>query len=719
MGKVRGNAADAADGDRLSGPAIDVEPERGRVWVVEDSPTQAELARRVLSPLHHVELLPDAAAALVRVGDTLPDVLVLDWHLPGMSGLELCRTLRQTLDEATLPILMMTGHAREHEVVEALEAGANDYVTKPYHPPELRARVGTLARLKRLYQRAWADQRRQRLLAEAGARMSASLDLGETLASVLRLAVPELATLAAVELLEGPAEERGALLLAHSEPEVEARLRALPRSPVFKDHPLRTALRSEHPLLVHGPDEVLERLSLSPAHRQELALLGLRSAMIVPLSARGQVLGLLYFASSDQGYTAEDLQLAEELGRRAALSFDNARFFETAQRERARAEDANRAKDEFLAMVSHELRTPLNAILGWIRMLQLGALSSDKRARALDIVERNAHNQLALIEDLLDVSRIISGKLRLGVQEVDPVKIVESALDAVRPAADAKDIRLKPAITPTGLIPADPDRLLQVASNLLTNAVKFTPRGGRVEVSLARIADSVELAVVDTGRGISPDFLPHVFERFRQAEGGQVPPQGGLGLGLAIVRHIIELHGGTIEAFSEGEGKGARFTVRLPVALPKTEGEGRKPSPGALEELRLRCDLQGVHVLVVDDAQDARDLIASILEACGARVTTASSAPEGLEALKAGRPDLLISDIGMPGQSGYDLISRVRTLPAGEGGRTPAVALTGHAHMEDRTRALVAGFQTHVPKPIDPTELVLVVATAVGRMPSP
>ncbi|AKT39693.1 two-component hybrid sensor and regulator [Chondromyces crocatus] len=709
-------AADATDGERPSTPAMDVTPERGVVWVVEDSPTQAELARRVLSPLHDVELLPDAASALTRVADSLPEVLVLDWHLPGMSGLELCRALRQTLDEATLPILMMTGHAREHEVVEALEAGANDYVTKPYNPSELRARVGTLARLQRLYKRAWADQKRQRLLAEAGARMSATLDMGETLASVLRLAVPELATLAAVELVAGAPEEGAPLLLAHTDPEVEARLRALPRGTAVGDHPLRAALRTQRAQLVHGAAEVLERLSLSPTHRLELSTLDLRSAMIVPLSARGQALGLLYFASSDQSYTNEDLQLAEELGRRAALSLDNARFFETAQRERARAEEANRAKDEFLAMVSHELRTPLNAILGWIRMLQLGALSSDKRARALDIVERNAHNQLALIEDLLDVSRIISGKLRLGVQEVDPVKIVESAIDAVRPAADAKEIRLRSEISATGAIPADPDRLLQVASNLLTNAVKFTPRGGRVEVALSRVDDAVELSVLDTGRGIAPDFLPHVFERFRQAESGQVPPQGGLGLGLAIVRHIVELHGGTIEAFSEGEGHGARFTVRLPVALPPAQDEA-PPSPGALEDLRVRCDLQGIHALVVDDAQDARDLIASILEACGARVTTAPSAVEGLEALRTTRPDLLISDIGMPGQSGYDLISRVRTLLPADGGRTPAVALTAHAHMEDRTRALVAGFQTHVPKPIDPTELVLVVATTLGRMP--
>ena len=553
-----------------SGPATQTplpSSERGVVWIVEDSPTQAELARRVLSPWHEVEVLPDATAALCRLDGALPDVLVLDWHLPGMTGLELCQALRRTLDEATLPVLMMTGHAREHEVVEALEAGANDYVTKPYNPAELRARVDTLARLKRLHARARADQRRQRLLAEAGARMNASLDFSETLATLLRLAVPELATLAAVELFGHGATQDARQLLAHADPEVEAHLRALPRLPALAaDHPIAAALPGRRARLVHGHRQVIEGLALGPAHREALEGLGLRSAILVPLAARDQALGLLVFASSGQRYTGEDLALAEELGRRAALSLDNARLFEAAQHERARAEDANRAKDEFLAMVSLELRTPLNAILGWIQMLQLGALPSEKRDRALTIVERNAQNQLALIEDLLDVSRIISGKLRLAVQEVDPAKIVESALDAIRPAAEAKDIRLAPSIAATGSIPVDPDRLLQVASNLLTNAVKFTEPGGRVEVRLGREERAVVLSVCDTGRGISADLLPHVFERFWQADGGQARAQGGLGLGLAIVRHIVELHGGTIEAFSEGEGRGARFTVRLPVA---------------------------------------------------------------------------------------------------------------------------------------------------------
>ncbi|MCA1612918.1 MAG: response regulator [Acidobacteria bacterium] len=385
------------------------------------------------------------------------------------------------------------------------------------------------------------------------------------------------------------------------------------------------------------------------------------------------------------------------------------------------AEEATRAKDEFLAVVSHELRTPLTAILGWARMLKGGDLDDATAARALDTIERNAESQNQLIEDLLDFSRIISGKIRLDVGRVELDSLAEAALDVVRPAADAKGIRLQAVLDPrAGPISGDHERLQQVLWNLLSNAVKFTPKGGRVQIRVARVNSSVELTVSDTGRGISAEFLPYVFERFRQADNTTTRQHSGLGLGLAITKHIVELHGGTIRAVSPGEGQGASFILRLPVMIVHEAGQlsgvaAEQPPAAVAARPAEQARLDGVRVLLVDDERDTRDLLVVVLTQSGALVTAVATVAGALDTLRAKRHDLLLSDIEMPNEDGYTLIRKVRGLEEGPGRSIPAIALTAHARASDRLRALSAGYQLHMPKPVEPAELVMAIANLTGR----
>ena len=385
---------------------------------------------------------------------------------------------------------------------------------------------------------------------------------------------------------------------------------------------------------------------------------------------------------------------------------------------------ANRLKDEFLATVSHELRTPLNAMLGWATLLRGQQLDAATQQRAIETIERNARAQNQLIDDLLDVSRIITGKLRLDVRPVVLVAVLEAALDAIRPAAEAKNIRLQSLLDPAaGPISGDPDRLQQVFWNLLSNAVKFTPKGGRIQLRLERINSHVEITVSDTGQGISPEFLPHVFERLQQADSTTTRAHGGLGLGLAIVRHLVELHGGHVQVASVGEGKGTTFMVNLPITIFRPEptaSERVHPTVSDTAPVLDAPSLDGVKVLIVDDEADARALLATLLRQRGAVVTVVASAREALATLTQSaleqRPDLLVSDIGMPGEDGYMLMRQVRALAPAQGGRMPAIALTAYARTEDRIKALAAGFQAHVPKPVEPAEFIAVVANLTERL---
>jgi len=351
-------------------------------------------------------------------------------------------------------------------------------------------------------------------------------------------------------------------------------------------------------------------------------------------------------------------------------------------------------------------------------LLRSGKVTGEASIRAIATVERNARSQSQLIDDLLDISRIITGKLRLEIRTIELSSVIEAAVDAVRPAAEAKDIRLQILLdTKAGPVSGDADRLQQIFWNLLSNAVKFTPKGGRVQVRLERVNSHVEITVSDSGEGIEPEFLPHVFDRFRQADQTTTRRQGGLGLGLSIVRQLVEMHGGTVHAESEGEGKGTNFIVNLPRLAATPINEKRKEErvhPTASEEfISLDCapELSGLRILVVDDEADARELLKEVLEMCSAEVTTTSTATEALFALENENFDVLVSDIGMPEEDGYTLIKKVRSLPKDKGGRIPAVALTAYARVEDRVRALTAGFQVHVPKPVEPVELAAVVAS--------
>jgi PAS domain S-box-containing protein len=387
---------------------------------------------------------------------------------------------------------------------------------------------------------------------------------------------------------------------------------------------------------------------------------------------------------------------------------------------RSEAEAASRLKDEFLATVSHELRTPLTAMLGWAHLLRVNQLDEEGREHAVTVIERNARSQQQLIEDLLDVSRIITGKLRLDVRPIDPAALIEAAVEAVLPAAEAKRIRIRKMIdTGASFVSGDPARLQQVVWNLLSNAIKFTPHGGNVAVQLKHINAHVEISITDSGDGIKSEFLPFVFDRFRQADGSTSRLHGGLGLGLAIVRHLVELHGGTVRAESEGEGQGATFTVNLPlmpVYRRATDGERAHPAARAkLVPIEGADDLGGLKVLVVDDEIDTLELISVSLAQCGATVTTASSSAEALRQLEHLMPDAIISDIGMPLEDGFEFMRKVRELPPERGGTIPAVALTAYARAEDSQRAKLAGYQVHVPKPVELAELVAIVASVAGR----
>jgi PAS domain S-box-containing protein len=458
------------------------------------------------------------------------------------------------------------------------------------------------------------------------------------------------------------------------------------------------------------------------------------SYLAVPVLTRtGDVIGGLFFGHPEPArFSERHERIIEGLAAQAAIAMDNARLYETAQKSlqerekllasekeaRHMAETASRTKDEFLGLLSHELRTPLNAILGWSRMLST-QLDEATYTRAVESIERNAKLQSRLIDDMLDISRIISGKLRLDTQPVDLTAVINAAVDTLRPAAEAKNIRVYVVLDySAGVVLGDSTRLQQIVWNILSNAIKFTPKEGSVQVSLERINSHVEITVSDTGIGIEEEFLPYVFDRFRQADSTSSKKYGGLGLGLSIVRQLAELHGGTVEADNREDVKGAVFTVKLPIMAvhPKSEkrfNEIEQNIQAVGSTLAFDCppSIDGTKLLVVDDEPDARMLIRAILEQCGAQVETCESAAQALKLIEEYKPDILVSDIGMPEVDGYDLIRKIRGKEKGSGKRLPAVALTAFARPEDRLKALSAGYNMHIPKPVEPAELIVVIAS--------
>jgi signal transduction histidine kinase/CheY-like chemotaxis protein len=538
-------------------------------------------------------------------------------------------------------------------------------------------------------QAAEAAEQRASFLARATTMLASSLEYETTLRAVADILVPEIADGCAFDVVADDQSIRR-IALRHHDPAKEAVLAESTRR--YRAHELveKTIVARRAALLAVVEDSLLQQLARDAEHLALLRAAGIQSMIIAPIVINELAIGALTLLSSDSGrrFETSDLALAEELALRVGYAIENARLYRDVKVARETADAANRTKDEFLATLSHELRTPLNAVYGWARMLRAGQVRDEAANRALDAIIRNANAQVQLIDDLLDVSRVIAGKMRLEVQPVELNAVIEAALDAVRPAAAAKEIRLQ-SVLDSGAAPmmGDPARLQQVIWNLLMNAVKFTPKGGRVQVHLLRVNSHVEIVVSDTGQGISPDILPVIFDRFRQGDSSSTRAHAGLGLGLALVRHLVEMHGGTVAAESGGEGKGATFIVKLPVSVAQIPAEPEPrvhPTAASLPLPSNAARLAGLGVLVVDDDQDALDLASTILRAAGAVVKTCSSARVALDTLRQWRPDVLVSDIEMPDEDGYALIRRVRALEPDRGGQTPAVALTAYGRIQDR-----------------------------------
>ena len=555
------------------------------------------------------------------------------------------------------------------------------------------------------------DQRRSteehlRFLARANEMFASSLDYEATLRNLTQAAVPALADWCAVDVCgegEGPYVR---LALAHVEPEKIALawdLHERFRPDAAADPIAQTLISGESQLVREVSDDLLRSITSNEEHYRIAKQLGIVSWMVVPLPGRRGPLGAITFVSSDSKrlFTELDLHHAEEFARQAAVAIENARLY-------GAAHEANRAKDDFLATLSHELRTPMTSILGWSRMLQDGGLDELTYTAAVDSIVRSALAQATLIDDVLDMSRIIAGKMQMQPRAVDVVEVIDAALTTVKPAADAKEISLEFQRRPgPSLVSGDPNRLQQIVWNLLSNAIKFTPRGGEVIARVEPAGSSVRLSVRDTGQGIAREFLPHVFEPFRQGESVTTRTHGGLGLGLAIVKRLVEMHGGNVSAHSEGEGKGSVFTIELPIRAVR---EAEPQEPVALEpSVRPRDanagaqypSLDGFRVLIVDDQQDARTLVRTVLSRCGADVEDADSVAAALASLERRKPDIVVSDIAMPDADGYTLLARIRQ----SGLTIPVIAMTAFGHASDQERINEAGFSAYLRKPVEPIDL--------------
>jgi signal transduction histidine kinase/PAS domain-containing protein/ActR/RegA family two-component response regulator len=559
---------------------------------------------------------------------------------------------------------------------------------------------------------AEAAQERATFLARITATLASSLDIEKTLPAALELAVSAMADWCTLDLLSSDGTITRVAVAHRDENRAREAAGLRGRSLDRNGRSLAALVLASGQTETWSEAEILELDD--PEQVVLLQALGAGYALAAPLYVQGRPHGAFSWVRSRRPFDPAEKFLAEQVAQRTAIAIEHAQLYREAQR-------ANQLKDEFLATLSHELRTPLQAIVGWARLLQTGTLDPDSVKKAIDTISRNAQAQNQLISDVLDVSRIIAGKLRLNLRSVHLVEEIEAALDTARPAAEAKQIKLDAVLDPSaGPISGDPDRLQQVVWNLLSNAIKFVPRGGRVLVRLEPVNSHVEVVIEDNGPGIPEQFLPYIFERFRQADSSTTRRHGGLGIGLAIVRHIVELHGGTVAARNRDVGTGAIFTLTFPrrsvVAVDSGAPLDEHPAADRTIPLDGGPSLEGLRVLVVDDEQDAREMVAAALELNGAQVFLAAAAPEAFDLLVRERPDVLLSDIEMPGRDGYELIQEIRKLPRDRGGATPAVALTAYATMDHRVRSLRAGFQLHVVKPVQPAELATVVASLAGRV---
>jgi PAS domain S-box-containing protein len=656
-------------------------PQHRTILIVDDAPEDRTLCRRSLgqdSGWEYTILEVDSGERALEIcREMQPDCILLDYRLPDMDGLEVLAALAGVDGEVALPVVMLTGADEVPLAVEAMRAGAQDFINKGRLTPiDLRRAVHNAIVRVALRREVREKDLRFRTLTEA---------------------IPQLVWTSAAD---GRCDYLSSRWEEFTGESIE---RQLGHGWFDSLHPddIERAREEWARAVASGSSYDIEfRL------RRADGVFRWHLARAVPFKdADGRVTNW-FGACTD----IEDRKQSEREREQALLR---------EQQLREEAETANRFKDEFLATVSHELRTPLNAISGWAQMLREGGLSGEQYARGLETIERNANSQREIINDLLDVSSNVLGKTRLKIGPVMLGSIINSAVEAVRPAAEAKEIRLSVSLDPSAeMVSGDAERLRQIMWNLLSNAVKFTPKGGHVEVRLGRVNTHMEISVADNGQGIMPEFLPHVFDKFRQADGGYGRQHGGLGLGLAIVRHLVELHGGTVHASSPGVGQGAVFTVALPVAPARaaSSDERRDETHDGILAPEKPPSLNGVRLLLVEDDADGRDLLVEMLTQSGAEVRAAGSAAEALATLDRWRPDAIISDIGLPDEDGYALMEKWRAQERERGvPQLPAIALTAYTRREDRLRALAAGYQSHISKPVVRVELLAVVASLINQ----
>lgn len=649
-----------------------------RILVIDDDEAKRYSISRVLrAEGFSVIEAEDGATGLARALEQ-PTMIVLDVKLPDMSGFDVCKRLKSDPATASIPVVHMSATLVESgDRVQGLDSGADAYLTDIVNPLEFIATIRALLRARQA----------ERALRETELRF-------QTLVRNVR------------EYAIFTIDPQGMIT---SWNEGVQRILGYRRED-FVNQPYRIVFATEDEAKSDLQSAVVSgSFSYDRWHERND---GSR------FFASGSVTAIFDEEKKHLGFTT----IVRDVTERQAAEDERARLLAAEQSARKDAETANRLKDEFLATLSHELRTPLTAILGWTQLFKLSELSPSELQTGMDVIDRNAKSQAQLIEDLLDVSRIISGKLRLNVQVVELPGVIDAAIEACGSAADGKRIQVMRIIDPAaGPIMGDPGRLQQIIWNLLSNAIKFTPKSGKVTIRLRRVDSCVEVSVQDDGQGIAPEFLPYVFERFRQADASTMRAQGGLGLGLAIVRHLAELHGGSVHADSPGLGQGATFMLRLPVVAVTHDVEPKEPVIAeesrfdAADTLDRMPDLAGLNILIVDDERDSREILSRILVRCGAETRIAPSSEGGVQAFQAVRPDVIISDIGMPGEDGYMFIRRVRAAEGPGKNGVPAVALTAFARADDRRKALLAGYQVHLAKPVIPAELIAVVASLSGR----
>jgi signal transduction histidine kinase/DNA-binding response OmpR family regulator len=726
------------------------------ILMVDDSPTNLLALESILHAAdRNLVSASSGDDALRYLLDNEVAVILMDVYMPGLDGLETAELIRGRDRSRNIPIIFLTADSTGgRHLSRGYSLGAVDYIVKPIEPDILRSKVAVFVEL---FKKTQEIKRQAQLLHEKNlelenanlARLKMLIDLGHELAAehdpwrVLENSCRSArqivgAQKAAVGVLNGDGESlRYFFHCDASEDTVSS-----DGVPLVAQRALNRLMAERRTLRLNESDELLRD--------DEQTSGSVHSFLGAPILSASGVCGWVYVLNklNAEDFTEADERLAATLATQVAIAYENARLYSDAQRHaselqleiterkqaeeeraqllvreqaaRAEAEQANRTKDVFLATLSHELRTPLSAILGWSHLVRSGKLDEPQMSRAFETIERNARSQSQLIDDLLDVSRIITGKLEIELGPVDVCSVIEAAIDAVRPAFEAKEIQFEIVReSATCLVPGDANRLQQIFWNLFSNAVKFTPREGQVRVELKRCLARMRISVSDSGIGIAPEFLPYIFDRFRQADGSTTRVHGGLGLGLAIVRHLVQLHQGSVEVESQGKDRGSTFTVSLPIAsaqplgtvdntaVSQPEGEGLTPGFSTI--------LEGLRILIVDDEADSRELLTTILTRCGSEVRCSESAAEAISALKEWKPDLLVSDIGMPNEDGYSLIKKLRKLRSKRARQIPAVALTAYASNEDRTRALAAGFQTHLAKPVEPRALVISIAEAAGR----